>query len=299
MNLIFYLILYFNLLIKKIAFSKNFNETLNSTEHLGSSIDDPELYIDLFRSSCIDLCSNQNDYRPRSCKCDRCDIFDDCCQDMQKQILEKMYECEIKVGYNQWIYSISKCPKNYSDVNIRYNCESNEKVKILNLLPVYSEKTDLTYKNLYCAHCNIENIKYNEILPFEIDMSKLYWLLENSTELELLKDETRLENLITNYQDNIKFDLMGKVLRYCEKNLIENCPDNSTELEKAKCGNNTAKRNVLGKNYKNENCLLCHGMDITSGYCPFSPRSFVFGRKSLQILFEISDLNLFTYDLIL
>ena len=156
LNLILYILYFFEI----FSFSKNSNETLNVTNNFEFSLFYLNHAIESHESTCNDLCSDTSDFKQKTCECDKCEIFDDCCQDMQKPILEKMYECKIRVGNNQWVYSISKCPINFSDLNIRYNCEKDEEVKILNLLPVYSEKTNLTYKNIYCANCNIENRYY-------------------------------------------------------------------------------------------------------------------------------------------
>ena len=84
-------------------------------------------------TTCFDSCYGNNSSF-RSCGCHMCDRFDDCCIDEQKLIKDKNYECEIQVSNNRYIYSISKCPRNFTDIQIKRKCEINDNSEILNLI---------------------------------------------------------------------------------------------------------------------------------------------------------------------
>ncbi len=114
--------------------------------------------------------------------CHGCDVYDDCCHDMilfmnqnsslltTTRFLNDNQRCNIKIDGFKSVYSIEKCADwwlkeaNEDDGQqgdreiIRIKCENNSSVdSLIDLIPVYSNGTNQTYKNLYCAQCNFKD----------------------------------------------------------------------------------------------------------------------------------------------
>jgi hypothetical protein len=156
---------------------------------------------------------------------------------------------------------------------------------------VYSNQTDLTYKNVYCARCNIKKFDAKRITFFEIQTSTSELLEEEQlTELALV-------DLISNQKSNeysertwIEFENPKENLnlRYCIKS-VDSCPVDSSSEEKELCSGRTAYRYTFGKVYKNIDCAKCNGEKENEIMCAnFEPRGYK--SQSLQLLFDLSDL---------
>ena len=255
---------------------------------------------------CEDICPKMNGNRTKNCFCDQCDIFDDCCANIPK-VFEtlKNYECNIQVNDNQFIYSISKCPVKYSDHVIKGKCEKdNKRASFLNFLPVFSNQTSLTYRNIYCARCNIKKFELNETIPFYIDINKLFKEKIRYKSLRLVNlNLSQINNLISfltleNF-DLMRFKLNGtKSLRPCLKNLISKCPENRKKEEHLKCESYTSYRenaNTPKIFYKNKDCAFCNGiLSERSLKCEVMEKNFYTKswapkkQDNLQILFDLN-----------
>jgi hypothetical protein len=217
------------------------------------------LFFILFSLTNVNLLQNcQNDfcnitsssfYSPsKNCFCSHCDQYEDCCEDMIYPDLPRLAsltvsECNIKLNQSLYAYSLSKCDrlmiKDVDEPHVAL-CENVNQTDVISYIPVYSIQTNLTYRNIYCARCNMKQINFHDLrffsiktLPNNIDMN------EDEKELtqNILEKYFKSEGLSNNKQNfEIEFEnpIENKNIRYCVKS-IETCPDNSSEIEKELC----------------------------------------------------------------
>ena len=250
-------------------------------------------------SKCKDYCDDSTTIsdpkQPINCFCSHCNEYDNCCEDkysnQTKPSNPAHSECNIRINKLVYAYSIGKCGEWWSgSQELKNGCEKTDS-KLFNNIPVYSNQTDLTYKNVYCARCNIKNFDAKRIIFFEVQTSTNELLEEEQlTELALL-------DLVSNQKSNeysertwIEFENPKENLnlRYCIKS-IDSCPDGSSSEEKELCSGRTAYRYKFGKVYKNIDCAKCNGEKENEIMCAnFEPRRYK--SQSLQLLFDLSDL---------
>lgn len=131
-------------------------------------------------NECNDSCNGNN--TDRACFCSECDLYKDCCHDIEnfgrKQDLSTYYaHCNLRISHFDYTHSIATCLTGWmksgskSSKLIRNNCEypadSNGDQKVINHIPVFSRETNLTYRNIYCAKCNIPALSMETIEFFE------------------------------------------------------------------------------------------------------------------------------------
>lgn len=225
---------------------------------------------------CNDRCFNESSFLKPSCFCTDCDKFSDCCSDAFNSNTTNLFhsnqfECTY---YNQYhgIYVVSKC-NNSIFSEIKSDCEGT-KTDLWNSVPLYSKQTSLNYKNIYCALCNIKNLKESEIVFFEVIPSEI--------EFD--------DKLNDTYSINVPSGIPEP--RSCFKP-IDSCPPQSNKDLVFLCSNFTSYR--LSKNYrvyKNEFCAKCNEPNETF-YCAISgqyiPSSNII--LGLQILFDLTNLG--------
>jgi hypothetical protein len=145
--------------------------------------------IDKCNSSCNNNNSNVSSVPYQStCFCSQCHLYADCCRNMAhiKQ-QQASFECNIKTSDNEMTFSLTRCPSwwslELSDSNklIQRFCErpssgnsADNFSKVLTRIPVFNQRTDITYKNLFCARCNLNESDLNEIKFFN-----LRWSIKN------------------------------------------------------------------------------------------------------------------------
>lgn len=226
------------------------------------------------KNHCSDHCmmmKNSAITLPRSnCFCTSCDIFDDCCEDSAAvtglnttsstsssavtNSLSKMklssdtrhqFECNVKLnGTLTYIYSVSRCDKEWKNSEIRSKCENvneflgdshggtimgeellQERIKLLT--PMYSSSTKLTYRNVFCAFCN--RVEPRSLSFFELEHSlKGFEDSEQTVIDEILASGEKLT-----FKPSVQLDM----LRRCFKSVIDTCKANSSLVKIERCQN--------------------------------------------------------------
>lgn len=230
----------------------------------------------VFSLFCNDRCFNQSSFLNPSCFCTDCDKFSDCCSDASNNKTINLYNSNLFecIYFNKYIgtYLVSKC-KNYINLNIKSDCEQT-KADLWHSIPLFSKQTSLSYKNIYCALCNIENFEASEIVFFEV----------------FPFDITNNEYLNRSY--SVKVPMGIPKPRSCFKP-IDTCPPKTNNNLAFLCSNFTSF--TYGKNYqvyKNEYCAKCNEPG-ESFECAIpeqdsiSPISYL----GLQILFDLTNLG--------
>ncbi|RNA43130.1 G- coupled receptor Mth2, partial [Brachionus plicatilis] len=231
---------------------------------------------------CKDSCDGSKSWS-KNCYCDHCDLFGDCCQDMAKPVESTLFECNSKLSENQFIYTVGRCPSNFSDNSIRQKCEASTK-KILDKTPVFSNQTGNYYKNIFCAKCNLLDLNLKELIFFSILAGRSSFLEPD------YYDNTTIRQILNGTSSKAIVFKAPKGLnpRSCFKS-IDSCPLNFTNqtLENL-CKNHTAFRYHFGLVYKNKYCAMCNGVVKFDCIVIYSNKLFI---QSLQILFDLSELN--------
>lgn len=250
--------------------------------------------------TCDDLCSNVTDLnRKPGCFCTDCDIYNDCCQDRQLPVYtSKIYKCNVRLSEVEMIYSVSKCDKNWHDLKIKNKCENPQmeiENNMMNHVPVYSNLTNTTYRNAYCAKCNHENLNMFTIRLFVFEPTPTRDMNESDERItELAVKEFLNRNKVGKPMFTYRFlePIPDLKLRRCI-NAIDTCPSNSSQELKQACSNSTAYRSYIKNGkvtyFKNEYCAKCNGIQENFLKCMIQ-KGFTDGRKSvsLQVLFDLT-----------
>lgn len=109
--------------------------------------------------------SDSPDWTKRNCLCDdACNRFGDCCPDSKRfdpshqPSANAQFTC---LHLRQYSFNliVNKCPKNWNDSSVAQACEGEPAEWEIHLdplshMPVTSQVTGVTYRNLNCALCN-------------------------------------------------------------------------------------------------------------------------------------------------
>ncbi|CAF0708786.1 unnamed protein product [Brachionus calyciflorus] len=209
-----------------------------------------------------------------TCFYSECNLFDDRCIDKLEPIISQYpynsYECNAKLNTVEYMYTLGKCPKTFSNEKIKNNCE-NENPILLNSIPVYSNKTGNFYKNIYCFLCISPNEK--------IEYTKLFNII-----IPHSKNLMDPQNLILNgsFSLAIKNEIPNPI--ECFKN-INQCPEKKQNQSIINlCKNYTAYTHFLGGKV----CSVCNvsndqfNKDMLNGFNM---------RDGIQILFDLNNLG--------
>ena len=222
------------------------------------------------------------------------------------------------------MYVYSSCPANFESQDILRRCtgeDYNGDHNYIEDIPVYSNRTKILYRNMYCAKCNqdekslenwdihmkmvsgrreIHNISCNEIIrKGTYQAGKLIWTYKNYKidEVELACQAQVL------YHDGDFFQFLeDKHIRQCsyekyrsqETVLINKCNIESSAFIKAMCS--MYETFPLGADdimYRNSHCAECNGINKNSLSCQeYTFVSKLFGSASyadFSLLFDITD----------
>jgi hypothetical protein len=184
---------------------------------------------------CNSSCNNNNSNVSQStCSCSQCHLYADCCRDMAhiKQ-QQASFECNIKTSVNQMTFSLTRCPSWWSlepsgsNKLIQQFCErpssdnsADNFSKVLTRIPVFSQTTDITYKNLFCARCNLNESDLNEIKFYN-----LRWSIKNMLKYGANITKEMAEEILLDDEEQHIFQPHSSVisLRQCFQ-AIDYCP---------------------------------------------------------------------------
>ena len=261
--------------------------------------------VDKRAAKCVDSCLTKSDRR--NCFCSECEVYDDCCKDAYRNYsnpnrLAYKFGCILQVQANTMryrAYAVDKCAEWWDKDNVKGKCELNElnedleeleylkNVPYLHLIPVFSNRSKLAYKNIYCAICNTKDFELKEINILDLHLT----YHESNLVLNDLDDQSKKK--ITEFFQNKLLANDYSIssvfpLRRCIKT-IQECPKTSSYAKL--CSNYTAIRYFSDTAYKNEYCALC--ADIYSGFLTCEPKAATLKRQvktfmSLQVLFDLS-----------
>lgn len=240
------------------------------------------------------------------CSCeDDCAIYGDCCADAvvseSNEVIDKKFNC-YPLNDNVNVFAIDKCsPKFVASNDVRHYCEVEDVTTLrngfnfYNQLVVYSNKSKLFYKNIFCAVCN-----------FDADNIAIDWKLSvectNSTQPPP-----------ESFQNQENFDPIAKLWRFgdvtcsmtwsrrllypyifeqfsgrpCRRHVVDKCPENSTELEHKACTSFTSFVYELRSDgptdyvtYKNAYCAGCNNVSHEQIMCQSPPPQNAFGHQT-------------------
>lgn len=254
----------------------------------------------------LDRCTNRNlssSLQP-NCLCDdECVYYNDCCVDKATSGLIKEHDprihirCNIKVGERKYLGSISKCSRRPWDVNEEFfnkakkRCElvglEKRELNLFSFLPVYSLKSNLIYKNIYCSQCYEEKVKDVKFLGIASDFDPDYI----ANVLNNLVDKEFSEDLLETMQITFTEPNNTNISRYCVKP-IDSCPRTSNLTDKCLNGPNQYRYSFMGVVYRNNYCAECNGLNANLTTC--SPSAFQrmgshIRHQNLEVLFDMSN----------
>ena len=205
----------------------------------------------------------------KNCYCDDlCRTFQDCCLGYAPLVKfdipdSDLFECKVypQIERRFGVLIVSKCSKKWSDDVLRNLCETDKPGNDMLLqLPVSENSTEILFKNMYCAYCNL---RYN----FN------FWKPEVMCEDDLSYTENvSISSLPPNCDLNFLPPSRDTALKYrkCStKNPISACPENLTgEMVGNQCENgSTSYVFAFKRTYKNQACAECHNVSTNDIYC--------------------------------
>lgn len=265
------------------------------------------LTLDINNDQCSirDTCKNLSNYSPsiyddefyiqsRNCFCDSiCEQYGDCCSN--SNILQnKQYQCidfllptiDSKImPFNRLsVWMRNQCLPIYIGSQIDKQCRNLNNQSFDNnpilYIPVTSLKTNITYRNYYCAYCNNDlhdNLEFWEYKTFCYGdgTDKDYLILNNDDDVQyyiynLTKDCSKTI-LYPHKRGNSQPSVF---IRPCKNSLSTNCPLNtSNDLAKNCSSYGTAYRYLKNSSliYENIYCAQCNHPDNIEDITCFDP----------------------------
>ena len=272
------------------------------------------LYLNgLIKAECNDSCHENSALNKESnCFCNGCDVFNDCCasEKVSQPDVKPKFECNIRTSHLDYTYSVVTCAdwwlQRKNDDKTRAKCESPTKdiaklhKNIFNLVPVYDPLTGTSYRNIFCAKCNVKHLQVQDIKFYKLQPNmgdELFYELWNT------KNKSQTAELLVRYlqlkqakSSEFIFSLNStKVsLRKCYKP-IRTCLAGSSNALMEQCSNHTALRfdNRNQLIYQNKYCARCNNVSRSLD-CELMQQRINHG--SLQLLFDLSDLYAELYE---
>ena len=261
-------------------------------------INQARFYINKQQSLCsqYDACTKMNsnldynldEYSKRNCYCDSdCAIYNDCCENYPIKNIEtmtkKQFMCNLRRTIcdegdtSSFIYSIGDCPNEYQeDILIKLKCQKSvlEQASSSNQenddkffkWPFYSNITNFTYNNIYCAICNGEKMINLQPWQAAFTCDKEIKITNNPQILDKMKKKCSFTTWMSSFMH----------YRYCRNNLISTCLKNDSKMLQleSKCKNGPYKvRYAINNNsisFRNEFCAECSGFIKQTCLKPFN-----------------------------
>ena len=226
---------------------------------------------------------NLDEYATRNCYCDdECLIYNDCCENYpvkNNSSYKKQFVCNLRStmcdegDISSFIYSIGECPSEYTeDLVIKLKClkgnsggELQDEDKFLKW-PFYSNRTNYTYNNIYCAICNGEQMLHLNPWQAAFRCDRNVSIANNTQILEKMKKKCSF----------VKWRSSFMKFRYCRNNVISTCLKNDSASLKieSKCLNGPYKirYSTINKTlqFRNEFCAECSGYTKSTCFRPIN-----------------------------
>ncbi|KAL5006913.1 hypothetical protein ScPMuIL_015719 [Solemya velum] len=148
------------------TFPQTPKHTWDDIQHNGKTVNVTNLLYDYALFEGTSLCHPNNYSIPLSnitdsrCRCDRDCILDhSCCMDVAMKMANYCTSNQILTDINHrrdedMYIIVGDCPNRPRDDSLITLCEENENGDIKSKIPVYSPRSFITYKNIYCAICH-------------------------------------------------------------------------------------------------------------------------------------------------
>nr|QVK45884.1 G protein-coupled receptor [Proales similis] len=253
-----------------------------------------------FRSVCNDQCSQSvsasglSKLWNRTCFCDQCELYDDCCADRRAPVRPTAATCGLKLMDNNYIYSVSKCLLTSVSDELQQKCQ-NRSNTVYEKLPVYSQQSKLVFKNIYCAMCSQQDLDLGKVQLFDLHAfdykGHTWWNKSGEVNTENIeKYFLESDNLNDGVRVGIALPSGLSDARECLPS-IDQCPEGSDQDLKRLCSASTAYRFDIRRRivYKNKHCAKCNGVDERYLSCKVNPSSpSAIPIHSLKLLFDLS-----------
>ncbi|KAF6216028.1 hypothetical protein GE061_000365 [Apolygus lucorum] len=246
------------------------------------------------------------DWRDRNCMCDPlCGEYGDCCPDsVHFEVSEQRrgtasYKC-VELRNFGGIYMSYTCPPRWGDMDVRRGCElaSVSTKDPMAGVPVSSNTTGITYRNLYCAMCHDDHYDLHvwhprlecSAFPLQLPPTNFSKLLEfNGTNWGVTLDDRFYPCTI----DPVVPESAMSFIRRCQPNVIRTCAINWTNIEvRSRCEAYTSLVYLGDKIYRNPHCAVCNNDPLQ--YLSCSPTLFrnnfpkEFSLVAFSVLFDLS-----------
>ncbi|XP_054718269.1 uncharacterized protein LOC129227697 isoform X2 [Uloborus diversus] len=226
-----------------------------------------------------------------NCDCSSlCVLYDTCCIDSHVLNISSKYDrpatCRYLGQSQEAIFMIEDCSSSYAGaMAIRRRCEQTSKnwSDPFNNIPVTNPYSQKTYKSLFCALCNSENVTDLTMWQVMMDCSSLNDYMQMCTE----NRDFVLNNMVYISEKGLwglwswdsksdwKFRYLPihfhvppglkDVVKHCRPNLISDCPTSWQDSRTRKlCKSYMGAIYINEEAYRNVHCAICNGVEDLS-----------------------------------
>lgn len=260
-----------------------------------------------------DTCSNitGRTFFNSNCECDNwCHAFDDCCVDAPGNLNQNAVEKRsgitcLQIEPFKGVYAIEKCSDSWngSDV-VRAKCEDEEDlIDPLMSTPAIDTRTNVTYRNHYCAECNYGSLDRLSSWNTDLTCSSLEQIdtnFHNITFDFIIQNVERSGDSWGVYHWNetlndrifypceVSFGLPENLkphVRYCRPKIISTCSaDWKRRVVQKYCLSYMAVVHINELVYRNVHCALCNRASIRNFVCGYPGLT---GKKKPSLSFTL------------
>ena len=276
---------------------------------------------DLCNKSLVPIVSSMQlnyEYFEDNCACDpKCSAYNDCCADLMDQEEAKIYHernwtCAHfpTIHRDHLFFALQSCAQNWIQSDVRNLC-TNQPISLLQIIPAFSNRSGIMYRNIFCSVCNYESSKdilhwsfsiFCDQLGTELnhvqqyfafkyfDPEEMFWRFEHNSVIHkcfpIIKEFSSYDAIINKFN-----------VRPC-KHAISMCPTSFSDEEiKSLCHSHTfylysKKQQIF---FRNPYCALCNDVNISTLDCDLSAatyyKSWHVPQSSLSLLFDYQGIN--------
>ncbi|XP_035232114.1 uncharacterized protein LOC118203920 [Stegodyphus dumicola] len=246
------------------------------------------------RDSCTSP-TRHTTFNETNCECDRsCSVYNDCC-------IDSTYRSSTRGSSSQWsrgtcmpfgnepntgAYVVNTCSPDFSgSQEVQRKCQNDDDISDpLLSAPVTDTSLHVTYKNRYCAECNLASpssltswlILLNcESIEYVSDVTNNYIWSNLKYRSDLKQWGVEVNNDTVQFHScNLIFDMpsyVRKDVRLCRANIVSTCPSKWKRLPvKRACESYLAMVYKTGNDdqaFRNPHCALCNGLSVDALVC--------------------------------